>query len=58
VELLSSWAIPVLAVGALGGATLALAVLVGRWIDAQSNSVVDEPRQERKRSNRAVKRDQ
>jgi hypothetical protein len=27
--------------------TLGFALLIGRWIDAQSNSVVDEPRRER-----------
>lgn len=47
---MNSWALPILAVAALGGATLALALLVGRWIDAQSNSVVDEPRERRKKS--------
>ena len=47
-DIFSSWGVPVLAVGALGGLTLALALLVGRWIDAQSNSVVDKPRKERK----------
>lgn len=46
---LDNWIVPVLAVGLLGVVTLALAVLVGKWIDAQSNSVVDEPRKERRK---------
>ncbi len=46
---LDNWIVPVLAVGLLGASTLALALLVGRWIDAQSNSVVDEPRKGRKK---------
>lgn len=46
---LAGWLVPVLAVGALGGITLGLALLVGKWIDAQSNNVVDKPREERKR---------
>ena len=41
-DLLNSWALPVLAVVALGGATLALALLVGCWIDSYINSVVYE----------------
>ena len=45
---ISNWVIPVMAVGALGVATLLFALLIGRWIDAQSNSVVDEPREGRK----------
>ena len=45
---LESWVVPVLAVGLLGALTLALALFVGRWIDAQSNSVVDEPREGRR----------
>ena len=46
-ETVSSWALPVLAVGGLAVVTLVFALLIGRWIDAQSNSVVDEPRRER-----------
>ena len=46
-ELASSWVLPVLAVGGLAVVTLVFALLIGRWIDAQSNSVVDEPRRER-----------
>lgn len=42
------WVQAVMAVGALGVLTLAFALLVGRWIDGQSNSVVDEPRKERR----------
>jgi hypothetical protein len=45
--MLTNWLVPVLAVGVLGAVTLAFALLIGRWIDAQSNSVVDEPRAER-----------
>ena len=43
-DFLGSWLQPILAVILLGGLTLAFALFVGRWIDAQSNSVVDEPR--------------
>ena len=32
---IGDWAIPFLAVVALGGATLGFALFVGRWIDAQ-----------------------
>jgi hypothetical protein len=46
-ETMSSWALPVLAVGGLAVVTLVFALLIGRWIDAQSNSVVDEPRRKR-----------
>ena len=45
-EILSNWSVPILAVGVLGALTLGVALLVGRWIDAQSNSVVDEPRKD------------
>lgn len=44
-----SWAAPVLVVGGLGALTLGFALLIGRWIDAQSRTVVDEPRHKRKR---------
>lgn len=44
-DLFASWALPVLVVGALVVLTLGFALLIGRWIDAQSNSVVDEPRE-------------
>lgn len=44
----SSWPFAVIAVIALAVATLGFAALIGRWIDAQSNSVVDAPKQERK----------
>ena len=46
-ELASNWVLPVLAVGGLAVVTLVFALLIGRWIDAQSNSVVDKPRRER-----------
>jgi hypothetical protein len=45
----NNWLVPVLAVGLLGGLTLSFALLIGKWIDAQSNSVVDEPRKPRKK---------
>ena len=45
---LAGWATPVLVVGGLGGLTLGFALLIGRWIDAQSRTVVDEPRRGRK----------
>ncbi len=48
-ELLSGWAVPVLVVGGLGAITLGFALVIGRWIDAQSNSVVDKPREGKKR---------
>ncbi len=48
-DLLGGWALSILAVAALGAVTLGVALLVGRWIDAQSNSVVDEPREGRKK---------
>ena len=48
-DLLGNWALSILAVAALGAVTLGVALLVGRWIDAQSNSVVDEPREGRKK---------
>ena len=47
-EIAGSWALPVLAVGALGALTLVVALAVGRWIDSQSNSVVDPPRKGRR----------
>jgi hypothetical protein len=47
VELSGDWLLPALAVGLLGILTIAFALGIGRWIDAQSNSVVDEPRKER-----------
>ncbi len=46
---LGSWAMPVMAVGALGGATLIFALFVGRWIDAQSNTVIGKPQAGRKK---------
>jgi hypothetical protein len=54
--LLASWTLPIIVVAALGVATLGFAVLIGRWIDAQSNSVLDEPK-EKKRETRNAKRD-
>jgi hypothetical protein len=46
---LSGWPLAVLAVIALAAATVSFALLIGRWIDAQSNSVLDPPRKGRKR---------
>ena len=48
VQFVGDWIQPLLAVGALGALTLIVALFVGRWIDAQSNSVVDEPRKGRR----------
>ena len=45
---LGGWPLAVLAVVALAAATIAFALLIGRWIDAQSNSVVDPPRKGRR----------
>jgi hypothetical protein len=47
VDILSGWAIPLLAVGMLALLTIVFALFIGRWIDAQSNNVVDEPRKGR-----------
>jgi hypothetical protein len=43
------WLLPLLAVVLLAVVTLAFAVFIGRWIDAQGNSVVDNPRDRDKR---------
>ena len=51
-DIAGSWALPLLAVGALGAVTVVVALAVGRWIDSQSNSVVDPPRKgKRERDN-------
>jgi hypothetical protein len=47
---IGGWVLPVLAVGGLALVTLMFALFIGRWIDAQSNSVVDEPRPERRKT--------
>ncbi len=47
-QLVTTWALPALAVGGLALLTLGFAVLIGRWIDAQSNTVLDEPRHSRR----------
>jgi hypothetical protein len=47
-QLVTTWALPALAVGGLALLTLGFAVLIGRWIDAQSNTVLDEPRHPRR----------
>jgi len=49
-DILASWGVPVLVVGILALATLGFALLIGKWIDSQSNNVVDEPRDSKKRS--------
>jgi hypothetical protein len=43
------WLLPVAAVVLLAAVTIAFAIFIGRWIDAQGNSVVDDPRERRKR---------
>ncbi len=48
-DLLASWGLPLLTVGGLAVLTLGFALLIGKWIDAQSNTVVDEPRDKGKR---------
>jgi hypothetical protein len=48
-DVFSTWLIPILAVGLLAALTLGFALFIGRWIDAQSNTVVDKPREPRKR---------
>lgn len=48
-ELFDSLPLAILVVAALAVATLGFALLIGRWIDAQSNTVVDEPKKPRKR---------
>jgi hypothetical protein len=47
-DILGSWGIPVLVVGILALATLGFALLIGKWIDAQSNNVVDDARDRKK----------
>ncbi len=48
-DMVAGWGLPLLVVGVLALLTLGFAVLIGKWIDAQSNTVVDEPRETRKR---------
>lgn len=48
-EILTSWGLPILVVAVLALLTLGFAVLIGKWIDAQSNTVIDQPRESRKR---------
>lgn len=48
-DFFGSWLLPVIVVAMLVGGTLIFALFIGRWIDAQSNSVVDEPREPRKK---------
>ncbi len=45
---IGGWPLALLAVVALAGVTVGFALLIGRWIDAQSNSVVDPPRKGRR----------
>jgi hypothetical protein len=45
---IGGWPVALLAVVALAGITIGFALLIGRWIDAQSNTVVDPPRKGRK----------
>lgn len=46
---LGGWPLAIAAVIALAVGTVGFALLIGRWIDAQSNNVVDPPRKGRKR---------
>jgi hypothetical protein len=48
-DFLGGWSLPILVVGGLGALTLGFALLIGRWIDAQSNTVIDEPRKRKQR---------
>lgn len=43
------WLLPLAAVVLLAAVTIAFAIFIGRWIDAQGNSVVDNPRERPKR---------
>lgn len=47
-----NWLLPILAVVMLAAATLLFALYIGRWIDAQGNSVVGKPREGRRRGTR------
>jgi hypothetical protein len=40
-----AWLLPLLAVIVLGAGTLLFALFIGRWIDSQSSSVVESPRE-------------
>jgi hypothetical protein len=46
------WLLPIVAVVMLAAATLLFALYIGRWIDAQGNSVVGKPRERRRRGTR------
>ncbi len=46
---IGNWLLPLLVVVVLAVATLVFARFIGQWIDAQGNSVVDKPRETRKR---------
>lgn len=48
-DLLTNWGLPVLVVGVLAILTLGFALLIGKWIDAQSNTVVEKPREKGRR---------
>jgi hypothetical protein len=48
-DLLGGGMLPVLVVGGLGALTLGFALLIGRWIDTQSNTVIEEPRKRKQR---------
>ena len=47
-DFLSTWGLPLIVVGGLAAVTLLFAGVIGRWIDAQSNGVVDPPKERRK----------
>ena len=43
-----TWGISILVVLGLAGGTMGFAARIGRWIDNQGNTVVDEPKERRK----------
>lgn len=46
---IGNWLLPVVVVLVLAVGTLVFALFIGRWIDAQGNTVVDEPRRKPRR---------
>ena len=53
-DIVASWGLPILVVAVLAALTLGFALLIGKWIDAQSNTVVDEPREGKKRGSEKI----
>jgi hypothetical protein len=51
-DVFGNWIGPLFIVGALAAITLIFALFIGRWIDAQGNTVVGKPREQRKKRNR------